>query len=440
MALLALFEDHHWRNLAPLTLTRATFDVKVGARSYLEECLHVAAGGGNDDDDDKKKPSLLLLTRRHLQKITEERHGGIAVNPSSIDAAGTVFVNGLVHPAAFDLRRLESVGHTFAITSGDRLLAARLGKKDAEYLAGCVAAGRQVSLKKLDVEKSTELKGGAEGGIISNLWDIIGVLENSLAVQCAAQEDGDGGGGGSGVNATVIGAGVTAEGAEIEEGTVLDARRGPIYIGPGASIAPSRIVGPAYIGPETQVKQFSIIESSFIGRNCRVAGEVEHSIISDYSNKAHAGFVGHSYVGEWVNLGAMTTTSDLKMTYGNIKMTQPAGNRKVDTGQNKVGSFFADMCKTSIGTLVYSGRRLGPSSHLHGLVAQDVPAFTIYGAGVGARNAELEIESAIETQKKVMPRRGQSMSKAYEQMMRDVFAMTAQDRRKAGVKRAKFAL
>jgi UDP-N-acetylglucosamine diphosphorylase/glucosamine-1-phosphate N-acetyltransferase len=421
MVQLALFEDHHWRNLLPMALTRATFDVKVGARTYLEEYAHAG-----------KEPAALLV-RGYLEKITAERHD-IAANPSSIDA-DMIFVNGLVHPAAIDFARLGGITHTFAITHNGRLLVARLAKKAAENLAKTVRAGRPIDLKRLGADKSTELKGGAEEeGVISDAWDIIRVLENSLAVHCAAQESS------GSLNATVIGtASVVAEGAEIEGGVVLDARRGPIYIGPGSSIAASRIVGPSYIGPETQVKQFSIIESSFIGRNCRVAGEIEHSIISDYSNKAHAGFVGHSYVGEWVNLGAMTTTSDLKMTYGNIKMSGVNG-KKVGTGTNKVGSFFGDMCKTSIGTLVYSGGRIGACSHLHGLVAGDVAAFTIYGKSIGAKNTELEMASAIETQKRVMPRRGQSMSKAYEQMIKDVFLMTAADRKKAGVRKAKFTL
>ena len=417
----ALFEDHHWRNLLPMTLTRATFDVKVGARTFFEEYAHAG-----------REPACLLV-RSYLEKVTAERHR-CKVNPASIDS-DAIFVNGLVHPATIDFARLESIAHTFAITHRGRVLVARLAKKATEYLARCVEAGKQADLKKLGAEKSTELKGDAEG-VISDAWDIIRFLENSLAVQCAAQENSN-----TGLNATVIGtASVVVEGAEIEEGVVLDSRRGPIYIGPGASIAASRIVGPAYIGPETQVKQFSIIESSCVGRNCRVAGEIEHSIISDYSNKAHAGFVGHSYVGEWVNMGAMTTTSDLKMTYGEIKMTGVTGTKKVQTGLNKVGSFFGDMCKTSIGTLTYSGGRIGACSHLHGLVAGDVPAFTIYGKSVGARNVELELASAIETQKKVMPRRGQSMSKAYEQMIKDAFLMTAADRKKASVRKAKFAL
>ena len=133
----------------------------------------------------------------------------------------------------------------------------------------------------------------------------------------------------------------------VEAGTVLDVRNGGIYIGPGAYVAASRIVGPTYIDGMTQVKQFTIIEASDIGYNCRVGGEIEHSVISDHTNKGHTGFIGHSYLGEWINIGAMSTTSDLKMTYGNIKMDR-GKSKKIDTGQNKMGSFFADMVKTSI--------------------------------------------------------------------------------------------
>jgi UDP-N-acetylglucosamine diphosphorylase / glucose-1-phosphate thymidylyltransferase / UDP-N-acetylgalactosamine diphosphorylase / glucosamine-1-phosphate N-acetyltransferase / galactosamine-1-phosphate N-acetyltransferase len=220
---------------------------------------------------------------------------------------------------------------------------------------------------------------------------------------------------------------------------VLDVRNGGIYIGPGAYVAASRIVGPTYIDAMAQVKQFTIIEASYIGYNCRIGGEIEHSIISDYTNKAHAGFIGHSYVGEWVNIGAMTTTSDLKMTYGNIKMNS-GKNKKIDTGQNKIGSFFADMVKTSIGTLIYSGRRIGVSSHLHGLVAQDVPSFTIYGTSIGVRNVELKLESIIETQRKMMKRRNQTMTKAYEQLVEDLFVRTAKDRKGIGVRKGNFGL
>jgi UDP-N-acetylglucosamine diphosphorylase/glucosamine-1-phosphate N-acetyltransferase len=417
---IALFEDSHWQNFAPLSLTKATFDVKVGARSFFEE--------------HRVMPEV-LLTREYLAGVTGERHVQCKVNPSSIDS-DTVFVNGLLHPGAIYPGRLSKISHTFVITAGDRLLVAKPGKKGIEYMSDCVAAGKKIDVRKLNVEKSTKLKAEESQGLLSDPWDIISVTENSLALQLSGMPGESDLGPGvkvAGNNTVAIG-----KNASVEEGTVLDARNGGIYIGPDAYVATSRIVGPAYIGNGTQVKQFTIIESSYVGHNCRLAGEIEHSIISDHTNKAHAGFIGHSYVGEWVNVGAMTTTSNLKMTYGNIKMS--SGKTKIDTGQNKVGSFIADMAKTSIGTLIYSGRRIGVSSHLHGLVAQDVPSFTIYGSSIGSKNAELELRSAIETQKKMMSRRNQAMSKSFEQMIKDVFSMTAIDRKSVGVRKTKFAL
>jgi UDP-N-acetylglucosamine diphosphorylase / glucose-1-phosphate thymidylyltransferase / UDP-N-acetylgalactosamine diphosphorylase / glucosamine-1-phosphate N-acetyltransferase / galactosamine-1-phosphate N-acetyltransferase len=422
---ITLFEDSHWQNFDPISLTKATFDIKVGAKSFFEE--HQLA------------PET-LLTREYLARVTAERHPNCKVNPSFIDS-DTVFVNGLLHPAAVYSDRLLKISHTFAITaySSNRLLVARLDSKGIEYLQDCVAAGRKIDVKKLKVEKSTKLEDQDTQGLISEPWDVIGVLENSLATQVSTMKNEAQ----LGEQVTVTGSNTVAvaRDASVEAGTVLDVRNGGIYIGPGAYVAASRIVGPAYIDGMAQVKQFATIEASYIGYNCRIGGELEHSVISDHTNKAHAGFIGHSYVGEWVNIGAMSATSDLKMTYGNIKMNRGKNNnKKIDTGQNKMGSFFADMVKTSIGTLIYSGMRIGVSSHLHGLVAQDVPSFTIYGRSVGARNVELMLDSIIETQKKMMRRRNQTMTKAYEQMIKDVFAITTLDRKRIGVRRGKFTL
>jgi UDP-N-acetylglucosamine diphosphorylase / glucose-1-phosphate thymidylyltransferase / UDP-N-acetylgalactosamine diphosphorylase / glucosamine-1-phosphate N-acetyltransferase / galactosamine-1-phosphate N-acetyltransferase len=420
---LALFEDLYWQNFEPISLTKATFDIKVGAKTFFEE--------------HQLSPEV-LLTREYLASVTSERHPNCTVNPTSL-GSDTVFVNGLLHPGALYPDRLFNINHTFAITADNnrRLLVARLDSKGIEYLQDCVTTGRRIDVKKLNVEKLTDLEDHQTEGIISQPWDLIRVLENSLATQVSTMKSEAQLGNG----VAVVGSNsVTVEkDASVETGAVLDVRNGGIHIGRGAYIAASRIVGPAYIDALTQVKQFTVIESSYIGYNCRIGGEIEHSIISDHTNKAHAGFIGHSYIGEWVNLGAMTTTSDLKMTYGNIKMNS-GKNKKIDTGQNKIGSFFADMVKTSIGTLIYSGRRIGVSSHLHGLIAQDVPSFTIYGTSIGARNIELRLESIIETQRKMMKRRNQTMTKAYEQLVEDLFVITAKDRKAIGVRKGNFGL
>jgi UDP-N-acetylglucosamine diphosphorylase/glucosamine-1-phosphate N-acetyltransferase len=421
---LSLFEDSYWQNFEPISLTKATFDIKVGAKTFFEE---------------HKLTPEVLLTREYLASITSERHPNCIVNPTSLDN-DTVFVNGLLHPGAIYPDRLFDINHTFAITadSSRKLLVARLDNNDIEYLQNCVMAGKRIDVKKLNVAKLTNLEEQHTEGIISQPWDLIRVLENSLATQVSNMKSETPQ---LGREVSILGSNAVAIGkdASVEVGTVLDVRNGGIYIGPGAYIAASRIVGPTYIDAMSQVKQFTIIEASYIGYDCRIGGEIEHSIISDYTNKAHAGFVGHSYVGEWVNIGAMTTTSDLKMTYGNIKMNS-GKNKKIDTGQNKIGSFFADMVKTSIGTLIYSGRRVGVSSHLHGLVSQDVPSFTISGTSIGAGNVELKLESIIETQRKMMKRRNQTMTKAYEQLVEDLFVKTAKDRKGIGVRKGNFGL
>lgn len=128
-----LFEDQHWKNLIPLTLTKATFDIKIGARTIFEEYEYAG-----------RRPQS-LISRKHLEDITKERHG-CDVNPDSYES-DTVFVNGLVHPSALDIDRLEKISHTFAITSGNRLVVARLSKKDVDYLSRCARAGNAINAK-----------------------------------------------------------------------------------------------------------------------------------------------------------------------------------------------------------------------------------------------------------------------------------------------------
>ena len=82
----------------------------------------------------------------------------------------------------------------------------------------------------------------------------------------------------------------------------------------------------------------------------KIGGEVDASVIEPYTNKQHHGFLGHSYVGSWVNLGAGTTNSDLKNNYGTIRLWTPRGDE--DTGAIKMGCMLGDHVKTGIGLLL----------------------------------------------------------------------------------------
>ena len=138
-------------------------------------------------------------------------------------------------------------------------------------------------------------------------------------------------------------------GARVDALAVLDAREGPIRIGAGAWVRAHTVVtGPCAVGEHTQLLGGFISRSSF-GPECRVAGEVEDCVWQGYGNKRHHGFVGHSVIGEWVNLGALTTTSDLKNNYGPVRVW--VEGREVDSGTPKVGALIGAHVKTGIGKI-----------------------------------------------------------------------------------------
>jgi UDP-N-acetylglucosamine diphosphorylase/glucosamine-1-phosphate N-acetyltransferase len=223
----------------------------------------------------------------------------------------------------------------------------------------------------------------------------------------------------------------------VEAFAVLDSREGPVYVGNETVIqAGSRVTGPCYIGDKVIVASGLIREGCSIGHVCRVGGEVEETVIQGYSNKYHTGFIGHAYVGEWVNLGATTTNSDLKNTYGTVKVE--IADKRVDTESMKVGCFIGDHAKTSIGTQIYTGTKIGVAAHVHGFVLDDVPSFTIWASSMGAKNVELSLQSAIETQKRTFSRRGVKQTIEDIKLLERLFKITAKERKEAGVRKGKF--
>lgn len=191
---------------------------------------------------------------------------------------------------------------------------------------------------------------------------------------------------------------ILEEGVEIEPCAVLDARQGPIYIAKGTIIkAHANLRGPLYIGPE-----------------CRIGGEVSHSIFHGYSNKAHYGFIGHSYIGEWVNLGAGTTNSNLKNTYGTVKVT--LDTRPVDSGLQFLGCFIGDHAKTGIGTLITTGAVIGVGANVFGGGVTDkfVKPFTFGGK-------KYQFDKFLATAKKMIERRDQKLSAASEENLRQIY-------------------
>jgi UDP-N-acetylglucosamine diphosphorylase/glucosamine-1-phosphate N-acetyltransferase len=206
-----------------------------------------------------------------------------------------------------------------------------------------------------------------------------------------------------------------ASDARIHNLVTIDVSDGPVYIDKRAIIRPfTTIIGPSYIGPGSIIDRAKIIKSS-IGPVCRIGGEVEACIFQGYANKYHEGFIGHSFIGEWVNLGALTTNSDLKNNYGPVRIMI---NRKdTDSRMIKLGCFIGDHTKTGIGTLIPTGAVIGSFVNFFGggMMPRYIPGFKWCTA---KKTEDYNLEKAIKTAQYVMKRRGVRFTKYYEELIR----------------------
>lgn len=219
--------------------------------------------------------------------------------------------------------------------------------------------------------------------------------------------------------------------ADVEPFVVLDTRPGPISIEDGARIKSfTRIEGPCHIGRETHVFRGQLTAGTTIGPVCRVGGEVENTIMHGYANKYHVGFLGHSYICPWVNIGAQSGTSDLKFDYSNVRV--PLDGDLVETNRKKVGSFIGDHTKTAVNSLFDTGTAIGVMAMVlpdGDLIPRHVPSFSRYWQGQILESWPLE--KLFDIARTAMDRRGMEFSSTQEMLFRLLYAQTEDERRKA---------
>ena len=223
---------------------------------------------------------------------------------------------------------------------------------------------------------------------------------------------------------------------KIDEFVVLNTEQGEIIIDDGAHLYPfSYIEGPCYIGAHTEIKPHAQIrKNTSIGHHCKIGGEVSGSIFQPYTNKAHHGFVGDSYIGSWVNLGAGTTTSNLKNTYGPVRVEYPEEFKipnskfqiqRIDTGMQFLGCIMGDYVKTAINTSIYTGKILGIYAQLFGCVTENIGSFVM---DTHEGKKVFELESAIRAQKRMFERRGIEQRSVDIALLQRVFEETRHER------------
>jgi UDP-N-acetylglucosamine diphosphorylase/glucosamine-1-phosphate N-acetyltransferase len=219
--------------------------------------------------------------------------------------------------------------------------------------------------------------------------------------------------------------------ARIDPFVVLDVSQGPISIGPGSVLKPfTHIVGPCHIDRETQLFAACVRGPTTIGPDCRVGGEVEGSILHAHVNKYHTGFLGHSYVCPWANLGALTTNSDLKNDYSHVRV--PVLGISIDSGLTKIGCFIGDHAKTAIGTLLNTGSSIGVMAMLlpdGQLSPKHVPSFC--KTAHGALTDGVDLEKTLRTARIAMGRRNCELTPAQERLWRRLYVQTRPERENA---------
>jgi UDP-N-acetylglucosamine diphosphorylase/glucosamine-1-phosphate N-acetyltransferase len=212
---------------------------------------------------------------------------------------------------------------------------------------------------------------------------------------------------------------VVVLGGFVEPGVTFDVRGGVVVIEQNAYVkGGTRLEGPVYVGPGSEILGGSI-HGSTIGPRCKVRGEVSDSAFLGYGNKAHDGFLGHSIVGKWVNLGAGTTTSNLKNTYGPISMT--VGETDVETGRQFLGTLFGDHAKTAIGTMLSTGAAVGTGANVFDFptAPKYVPPFAWGGSGV-----LMNKDGFLKVASRVMPRRQVEVTDAVRVMLETIYDST----------------
>lgn len=392
-----VFEDAGYVNLLPLVYWRSPCELRLGFDTLLDKTR--AAW---------RDAAIHLFVRPCLAEVLSERYGPVVNQPV---AGPAVFVNSrLLVGRAFDvpLNTVLEIDGTVAAVSLDAQRASRMTPDiflDPAALQTALLDLPREPLKVPDV------------ALLRYPWDFVHANHRELRRQWHVLV-GRGGVEGHVYDGAYL---LNREGIHVGPGSkimpcvVLDAEEGPIYIGSNVRISPhTSIQGPCYIGDNTLIQASAVIrENTTIGPVCKVGGEIEASIIHSYSNKQHDGFLGHAYLGQWINIAADSINSDLKNTYGSVRV--PINGVEVDSGEMFVGLTVGDHSKLGINSSFATGSVVGFSANLFmsAHIPKFVPSFAWY---TDTCREDYDPQRGCQIARKVMARRKIEMTPAQERL------------------------
>jgi len=414
---ICIFEDDGYSNLLPLVFTKPTYDLLSGILTLREKIIFRFP-----------KAPVTLHSRKYLENLLKRDNPEMLVNSFNKNVNSVLFINGRIILDDSLVKLLTECEDNSVFVSKDDVIAAKISGNFLNNLSNNLPETFSIAdfqnLKKIEID-ATFIKYpwdlvNRNGIEISNDFDFL-VDRNSEMISGTIYE-----------NVTLI----NRENifidlnAKIKPGVVLDAESGPIYIARDVTIMPNSVIeGPCFIGENSIIKiGAKIYENTSIGKMCKVGGEVEQSIIHSYSNKQHEGFLGHAYLGQWVNLGADTNNSDLKNNYSNVKVILNDGD-PIDTHSIFAGLIMGDHSKTAINTMINTGTVVGFSSNIFGSGFPE-KYVTSFSWGGSDSLSTYEISKSIEVANKVMERRKMPFSDIDIELFTEIFKLTKNERAK----------
>lgn len=415
-AALYLYDDAVARGFEPFALTRPLGELRAGTELIRRRWELLLSGG---------RAASGTLAARHLEHFEEldappvltEAHAGETL------PAGAIVANArCVAPLSVGEATAAATAAADAWVCDGRVAAVRLTRA----MPVSELATGEIALETLAAAGTRVAE--VAGVWLAHVWELVTGLPDQLRRDIAAtgprlecELPGE---------AIVLGAAddcavYVERGARVEPLVCFDVSAGPVLVRRGASVrAFTRLVGPCAIAGGASILG-DRVESCAIGEGSTVRGEISNTVVLGHSNKSHDGFVGHSYLGRWVNLGAGTITSNLKNTYGIVQLWTPAG--VIDTGAIKLGSFIGDHVKTGIGTRLTTGSVIGAGSNLYGgpMPPKYVPPFSW---GEGDDLAMYRLDKFLENASRAMARRGITLGEREQRQLAAAHALSLEAR------------
>lgn len=406
---ICVFEDSQYSKLVPLIHTRTAFELRCGLFTPLERVV-------------KHYPntSITLFCRDYLSELLQERYP-YRINDLRTPDDTCLFLNGrAIFSFPVPLEGREEIG-----MQDNTLVYARLkGENAKKILPGMLLTGDPIELLKGTVPVAN-----TQVPLINYFWDLVKHNKSQIEkdFMLFVKEGSILGRLSEGVHLMNEDQIFIDKNSRIKPGCVFDAEGGPIYIGQHVTIAPNATIeGPVYIGNHSVVQSNSRIRGGAnIGEVCKIGGEVVNTIFHSYANKQHDGFLGDSYIGSWVNMGADTLNSNLLNTYGEVKAE--IDGTVINTNHMFLGMAMGDHTKTAINTTIMTGSIIGFSCNIVTFTypPKYLPSFAWYSYH-GMKVYILE--NALHVAKIAMKRRDKEMTSAEERLFRLVFQLTEKER------------